>query len=103
MKCPRCSNVTLLISEKQSVEIDYCPECRGIWLDRGELEKIIERSGLPQNAIRDDRYDSRRPKYDDDHHDKYDDDDDDDHRRGFIGGDRRPHKKRSFLGDLFDF
>ena len=41
MKCPVCKDVTLLMSEKNGVEIDYCPECRGIWLDRGELEKII--------------------------------------------------------------
>ena len=43
MNCPTC-NVTLLLAEKQGVEIDYCPQCRGIWLDRGELEKIIEKS-----------------------------------------------------------
>ena len=43
MKCPVCKDVTLLMSEKKGVEIDYCPECRGIWLDRGELEKIIEK------------------------------------------------------------
>lgn len=41
MKCPVCKDVTLLMSEKKGVEIDYCPKCRGIWLDRGELEKII--------------------------------------------------------------
>ncbi|WRK53907.1 zf-TFIIB domain-containing protein [Coprobacillaceae bacterium CR2/5/TPMF4] len=49
MKCPVCKDVTLLMSEKHGVEIDYCPECRGIWLDRGELEKIIERSGNYKN------------------------------------------------------
>lgn len=43
MKCPVCKDVTLLMAEKKGVEIDYCPECRGIWLDRGELEKIIEK------------------------------------------------------------
>ena len=43
MKCPVCKDVTLLMSEKHGVEIDYCPNCRGIWLDRGELEKIIDR------------------------------------------------------------
>ena len=41
MKCPVCKDVTLLMSEKSGIEIDYCPECRGIWLDRGELEKLI--------------------------------------------------------------
>ena len=43
MKCPR-DDTPLLLSERQGVEIDYCPSCRGVWLDRGELEKIIERS-----------------------------------------------------------
>jgi hypothetical protein len=43
MNCPNC-NVTLVMSDKQGIEIDYCPKCRGVWLDRGELDKIIERS-----------------------------------------------------------
>ena len=43
MKCPVCKDVTLLMSEKKGVEIDYCPECRGIWLDHGELEKLMEK------------------------------------------------------------
>lgn len=43
MKCPTC-NVALVMSERQGIEIDYCPQCRGIWLDRGELDKIIERT-----------------------------------------------------------
>ena len=50
MKCPVCKDVTLLMSEKKGVEIDYCPECRGIWLDRGELEKIIEKSETYQET-----------------------------------------------------
>lgn len=44
MKCPNCPDATLVMTEKQKVEIDYCPQCRGIWLDRGELDKLIERS-----------------------------------------------------------
>ncbi len=44
MNCPVCSDTRLVISERQGVEIDYCPNCRGVWLDRGELDKIIERS-----------------------------------------------------------
>lgn len=43
MQCPTCS-VPLVMSERQGIEIDYCPQCRGVWLDRGELDKIIERS-----------------------------------------------------------
>ena len=44
MKCPTCATVDLVMSERQGIEIDYCPTCRGVWLDRGELDKIIERS-----------------------------------------------------------
>jgi Zn-finger nucleic acid-binding protein len=44
MKCPNCTDATLLMMERQGVEIDYCPQCRGVWLDRGELDKLIERS-----------------------------------------------------------
>src|SRR5690554_5330313 len=43
MQCPHC-NVTLMMADRQGIEIDYCPQCRGVWLDRGELDKIIERS-----------------------------------------------------------
>ena len=50
MKCPSCADATLLMTERQGVEIDYCPSCRGIWLDRGELDKIIERSFSGQNV-----------------------------------------------------
>ena len=44
MQCPVCRDTKLAIAERQGVEIDYCPDCRGVWLDRGELDKIIERS-----------------------------------------------------------
>ena len=44
MQCPQCSQSPLVISERQGVEIDYCASCRGVWLDRGELDKLIERS-----------------------------------------------------------
>lgn len=44
MKCPTCTTIDLVMSERAGIEIDYCPQCRGIWLDRGELDKIIERS-----------------------------------------------------------
>lgn len=44
MKCPVCTGSDLLMTERMGIEIDYCPQCRGVWLDRGELDKIIERS-----------------------------------------------------------
>jgi len=88
MECPICK-VTLLMSEKQGIEIDYCPTCRGVWLDRGELEKIIEKSysqsdqqNIPLNS----------QSY---HSKKYDHDDHDSH--GYKYG-----RKRNLLSDLFD-
>lgn len=50
MKCPVCPETNLIMSERQGVEIDYCPACRGVWLDRGELDKIIERSSVQEDA-----------------------------------------------------
>jgi len=47
MRCPT-DDATLVMSERNGIEIDYCPECRGVWLDRGELDKIIERASVPQ-------------------------------------------------------
>lgn len=44
MNCPVCNSAQLVMSERQGVEIDYCPQCRGVWLDRGELDKILEKA-----------------------------------------------------------
>ena len=87
MKCPAC-DVALVMTERQGTEIDYCPQCRGVWLDRGELDKIVERS-LSAEAPR--REDGQRHGYGD-------------HRPRGPYGDRPYRKKReSFLSDLFDF
>jgi hypothetical protein len=51
MKCPVCSSEQLVMSERQGIEIDYCPKCRGIWLDRGELDKIIERVSEQSGSV----------------------------------------------------
>ena len=48
MNCPSCK-IPLVMSERQGIEIDYCPQCRGIWLDRGELDKLIEKSNAAEN------------------------------------------------------
>ena len=94
MKCPTCVNTMLVMSERQGVEIDYCPECRGLWLDRGELDKLLERAAaqsVPQpsaqrTAARDDHY-APRPYSGHDHghgrHDKY-------------------YKHKSWLSEIFD-
>jgi Zn-finger nucleic acid-binding protein len=50
MQCPVCKDPHLVISERQGIEIDYCPSCRGVWLDRGELDKLIERSSAAAPA-----------------------------------------------------
>lgn len=117
MLCPACTTERLTIAERLGVEIDYCPKCRGVWLDRGELDKLIvisstrEAHGVPgrlddggfmQGAPRRQRGLHEEPDYDrrgyEDRRRDYDDDDDDDRGRG-RGGRRRG----SFLGDIFDF
>ncbi|MGW9413973.1 TFIIB-type zinc ribbon-containing protein [Arthrobacter cupressi] len=122
MKCPVDSN-DLVMSDRNGVEIDYCPQCRGVWLDRGELDKIIDRAGnqyggqsaapapqappaptppplynrdYPQPGygnVQDPRYNRDKPRYDDRNYGKGYDRD----------YDRRHKKKESWLGDLFDF
>lgn len=95
--CPACQ-VDLVMSERQGVEIDYCPRCRGVWLDRGELDKILERSaadlGPPQGqAPFPERSHAEPPEYRRDHerdhgrHDTYK---------------HQKHGRRSFLHDIFD-
>jgi Zn-finger nucleic acid-binding protein len=49
MKCPTCKETSLAMTDRQGIEIDYCPECRGVWLDRGELDKLIERAERPRS------------------------------------------------------
>ena len=78
MKCPVDGN-ELRISERSGVEIDYCPQCRGVWLDRGELDKVIDRAGAYDESF--------------------------DYARTHGGGDRHYPKKKpkSFLKDMFEF
>lgn len=47
MKCPSCPEAILMMMDRQGIEIDYCPQCRGVWLDRGELDKLVERAAMP--------------------------------------------------------
>ena len=81
MKCPRC-HTDLMISDRQGIEIDFCQQCRGVWLDRGELDKIIERaSRFEDNDDDRSRFAERRPDYDRDHYYR---------------------KRKSFWAELFD-
>jgi uncharacterized protein len=97
MKCP-IDNTELVMSERHGIEIDYCPQCRGVWLDRGELDKILERAAGPAPAPQP-AYEQRRPEP------RYGDRREEDRRYDPRYGDRPPQKKRreSFLDDLFDF
>ncbi|MFJ9450796.1 zf-TFIIB domain-containing protein [Herbaspirillum sp. NPDC101397] len=106
MKCPVCTTVNLSMSDRQGVEIDYCQQCRGVWLDRGELDKLIERAQAvaPQAAVRapappQQQYAPQQPAsqqrgYDDrfGHGREYKD-----------HSDYRSRKKKGFLGEIFDF
>lgn len=92
MKCPTDDTV-LVIAERQGIEIDFCPTCRGVWLDRGELDKVIERSDLADG-------DGAARRRDRDIGD-YDDDDYSVRSRG--GQPLKRKRKSSFLGELFEF
>lgn len=100
MKCPVC-DVALSISSREGIEIDFCPQCRGVWLDRGELDKIVARSAdelaSDTRAPRD--YDQRDRRYGDRAWD------DDNSAGGHDEGrrDRGRRKRGSFLEDLFEF
>ncbi len=80
MKCPN-DNTELIMSEREGVEIDYCPECRGVWLDKGELDKVIERSNA-QYAYA--GHDDRSTK---------------DYQQGNDG--QKKKKKGGLIGDIF--
>lgn len=82
MKCPNC-NVNLVMTDRSGIEIDYCPDCRGVWLDRGELDKIIERSSHNVKSNPDTNFNANH------YHSKE--------------NDYRFKKKRGLLGEIFDF
>ena len=98
MKCPVCETVDLVISERRGVEIDYCPQCRGVWLDRSELDKIIERTIAQEGASPQAGYSEAAPvrKRKNDERPYVDDDDDDRYRQG------KGRRRRSFFEDIFD-
>lgn len=87
MKCP-IDDTELVMTERQGIEIDYCPKCRGVWLDRGELDKLIERSAPaePPRSDRPYRQEDSRPQYRESDYDR-----------------PRYKKRKSLLGELFDF
>lgn len=92
MLCPACKTVNLVMSERQGVEIDYCPQCRGVWLDRGELDKIIDKSTMVTAPAREA---PRAPSYapEPDRHD----------HRSHQDGYYKKRRREGFLSDIFDF
>jgi len=92
MNCPNC-NIKLHMTQRNDVEIDYCPDCRGVWLDRGELDKIIERSSISAPPTSNPSLSGLFGKSD--------------NRQGYgTQGNRPPQyykKKESFIEKLFDF
>lgn len=94
MKCPHCTDTTLVMAERQGVEIDYCHQCRGIWLDRGELDKLLDRASAAA-ATSQPSAQAARPVQGS-------------HQRDFQDSDFHGHKqygsgrKKSWLHDIFD-
>lgn len=90
MNCPIDKDVDLVMSERQGIEIDYCPKCRGVWLDRGELDKLIEKASVqlspPPPAPA--GYPSQQPRHS---------------RDQSYRGDYSRKKKKNLLSELFDF
>ena len=96
MNCPHCPDTLLVMTERQGVEIDYCPRCRGVWLDRGERDKLIERATADAPARTAPSHAAANPAAP--------------HRPDFVDSDYRhrghgygTRKRKSLLGEIFDF
>ncbi len=94
MNCP-VDGTPLVIADRQGIEVDYCPRCRGVWLDRGELDKLIERGDRG-----DDDDDDRRRDFDRRDDDRWQDRDRD---RDYAPSQYRPKRKKGFLSEVFEF
>ena len=98
MICPRCNKPSLEERERDGITIDVCQSCRGIWLDRGELERLIARAN--DDSRRDPRMHDNRYR-DHDHHDHHDSSHKD-HSHGDHHGHGHHHRKRNWLAEIFD-
>lgn len=96
MNCPTC-NVSLVMSDRQGIEIDYCPQCRGVWLDRGELDKIIEKSTNDSQA----NFPPPQQPYGNQNHQQYGNQQPygNQHQQGY---NKYNQKKKHWLNELFD-
>lgn len=102
MKCPNCEEL-LVMTERKGVEIDYCPKCRGVWLDKGELDKIIEKSADAESSQNFRQNEEKRKKL-------YGNENNNDEDEGFFNPKGRndnyknpERRKGGFLSNLFDF
>jgi hypothetical protein len=92
MKCPTCPDTSLVMTDRQGIEIDYCPSCRGIWLDRGELDKLLDRAAAaiapaaPASAPL--ARNRQQPDFEDSHY--------------HSGQSYQRGRKKSWLSDIFD-
>ena len=89
MKCPICTDKPLVISERQGIEIDYCSDCRGVWLDRGELDKLmaISAAAMPADPVQRNSTEPRREFED----------------SGYApSGGYRARRKKSWMSEIFD-
>lgn len=98
MQCPACKTTTLVMTERQGIEIDYCPACRGVWLDRGELDKLIERSAAQAEAPAPARTQEPQQQVYRAPQQGYPD-----HRSHHPSQGYPPKKRKGLLGELFDF
>lgn len=101
MNCPVCPNTSLVMSERQGIEIDYCPNCRGVWLDRGELDKIIERSAQQDAPAPPKQHQPSHQQQPQQQYGHYSDKDHYKHGHGY-GHSHHYKKKKSFFEELFD-
>ena len=97
MLCPVCKTVNLTMADRSGIEIDYCPQCRGVWLDRGELDKIIERAGPQAGAAAAYQQPPQQQPMPHQPHVPYGG------GAPYQGGYYKKKKREGFLGELFDF
>lgn len=101
MNCPTC-DAKLKAVEKHGIEVDICPDCKGVWLDRGELEKLVEMAET-DGPVRQRAPEAERPRFRDDDHDRHDDDhhhSDREHGQRYSSGSGSKKRKGSWLGDV---
>jgi Zn-finger nucleic acid-binding protein len=96
MNCPKCSEASLSVTYRTGIEIDFCPKCRGVWLDRGELDKMLHRGEREWNADRENRDRRAESREQDNSHESGRDENDSGRHHS------QPDRRRSWFSELFD-